>query len=442
MEGMTMYNPPLDCMNLSISPVVWFDSFSSHTSRVLSTLNYFESSWKGQTIIDGCKWWRMSFKELSEKVRVSISHLARIIKLLVRAGIVSVAKLAENKSDRTNYYHLNKDKMNHFVEKTEFLSFDESDFDLSEIVEKVCEIQEEDSISHNEKMIKTGSYEAISLADSLASLLDNIKPADGNAVEQLPATYTFYSTNEPTYPDQTENSHQPDKEKGGKDNNGSVNSVTQAIELADRCVSDDPIFEKISDGLREQQKAVALVIAPLTKDETYLQAVGIWNELIGTRKQGAFVSDYRGVMLYQALEEYFATHTLPQFRAYCLRIARSKNLMETKFDLVMLYTIRATFLRKVEMKVVTMAPLIASDLPPEAAQLNWDKYTPADIILRFYVALTHGNPIYKSWFESLSFSKGILSGYSNNFTKTWIESHYPGTVIRVNDIYQILKKKL
>ena len=452
--------------------------FSRKTCDVINTLQYLCRCWKPDAIAQEKKFYRFQQKEICQVANISISHFKKIISLLKSHGILNVQKLSSNKSDQTNFYALDHAVLRELMSRGEFIHFQK---ELSMNDQKTLSNPQFCSEAHEELLVKTerevsdlassisiqpgNSVVGITLSEALIVSLDNIKLPDGFAVTQLQPTYPNIdaqncSEQEPVA-DQTN-----DKEK---DINGSVNRepvngeqkptepekphgrfmvvnrVPQAIALADRCISDDPIFEKIRDGLREYKDAHLIKAPEMTLDEMCEKLVTFWNETIGAEKPKS-IAPRHSVLMHEALKCYFNGHkhdgskrTLNDAKAYVMRIARSPNLMGSKFELLLGRCVQDTFLQKVENKTITMAPPLASDLPPEATKLVWVGYHEAEMILRFYVALSLGNSVYKAWFDGLKFSGGKVSAYSNGFQKMYVEARYMGTIIKVQDLYHILK---
>lgn len=170
------------------------------------------------------------------------------------------------------------------------------------------------------------------------------------------------------------------------------------------------------------------------------KAVIIWNEIMGVHRPDTLIKLPYGSLLNADLIEYFQSHSLSDFKAYCLRIARTHWLMKDDFHLSLSGCIKPSFLEKIKDRVIGLSPEMESDRPVQIDQIRLEEYEPIELILRFYIAMKLGVSTYKSWFEILSLEEGEWRGFSSTFHQNWIEKEYLTILTCVKELDGMLKR--
>ncbi len=107
------------CSN-AISPVVVLQPevirhFGTSTAAFLSQLNYWIQRNKSGVIHKGMRWIFNTAEEWSCQIGVSDRQIRRIVAELKNAGVIFVEKLADYKSNRTNYYTINYERLSELL---------------------------------------------------------------------------------------------------------------------------------------------------------------------------------------------------------------------------------------------------------------------------------------------------------------------------------------
>lgn len=86
--------------------------FGANAAAFIARLDFWIQKKKFGVLHNGLRWIFNTAKEWSEQIGVSERQIRRIVLALKEAGIISVDKLADYKSNRTNYYTLNYNRLN------------------------------------------------------------------------------------------------------------------------------------------------------------------------------------------------------------------------------------------------------------------------------------------------------------------------------------------
>ncbi len=91
--------------------------FGTSTAAFLSRLNYWVQGRNSGVMHKGMRWIFNTAQEWSQQLGISDRQVRRIVAELKEAGIILVEKLADYKSNRTNYYTINYDRLNELFEE-------------------------------------------------------------------------------------------------------------------------------------------------------------------------------------------------------------------------------------------------------------------------------------------------------------------------------------
>ncbi|WP_010302089.1 DnaA N-terminal domain-containing protein [Candidatus Odyssella thessalonicensis] len=91
--------------------------FGATTAAFLSQLNYWITVTRSGIIHNGKRWVFNTAEQWSKQIGVSDRQIRRIVASLRDAGVLLVAKLADYKSNRTNYYTINYERLNQLFEQ-------------------------------------------------------------------------------------------------------------------------------------------------------------------------------------------------------------------------------------------------------------------------------------------------------------------------------------
>lgn len=91
--------------------------FGATTAAFLSQLNYWITFTRSGIIHNGKRWVFNTAEQWSKQIGVSDRQVRRIVASLRDAGVLLVAKLADYKSNRTNYYTINYERLNQLFEQ-------------------------------------------------------------------------------------------------------------------------------------------------------------------------------------------------------------------------------------------------------------------------------------------------------------------------------------
>ncbi|WP_010304160.1 DnaA N-terminal domain-containing protein [Candidatus Odyssella thessalonicensis] len=86
--------------------------FGANAAAFIARLDFWIKKNKFGVMHNGLRWIFNTAKEWSEQIGVSERQIRRIVLALKEAGVISIDKLAEYKSNRTNYYTLNYNRLN------------------------------------------------------------------------------------------------------------------------------------------------------------------------------------------------------------------------------------------------------------------------------------------------------------------------------------------
>ncbi|WP_010303924.1 DnaA N-terminal domain-containing protein [Candidatus Odyssella thessalonicensis] len=96
--------------------------FGATTAAFLSQLNYWIQGNKSGVIHQGMRWIFNTAQEWGEQIGISERQVRRIVAELRKSGIILVEKLADYKSNRTNYYTINYDRLSQLYQEQQLSS--------------------------------------------------------------------------------------------------------------------------------------------------------------------------------------------------------------------------------------------------------------------------------------------------------------------------------
>jgi hypothetical protein len=91
--------------------------FGASSAAFLSQLNYWIQKNRSGVFHKGKRWIFNTAEEWSSQLGVSDRQIRRIVAELKKSGIILVEKLADYKSNRTNYYTINYERLNELLEE-------------------------------------------------------------------------------------------------------------------------------------------------------------------------------------------------------------------------------------------------------------------------------------------------------------------------------------
>ncbi|MBW8308657.1 MAG: hypothetical protein K0M45_03285 [Candidatus Paracaedibacteraceae bacterium] len=91
--------------------------FGKSSAAFLSQLNYWIQKNRSGVFHKGKRWVFNTAEEWGNQLGVSDRQIRRIVAELKKAGIIFVEKLADYKSNRTNYYTINYERLNELLEE-------------------------------------------------------------------------------------------------------------------------------------------------------------------------------------------------------------------------------------------------------------------------------------------------------------------------------------
>lgn len=89
--------------------------FGDKTARILSAIDSFLRKENFGKNVKGTKWVFSTFEYLSEYLCISLRHIKRLMAELRKKGIIKIQKLADYRSNRTNYYTIDYHCLHSFM---------------------------------------------------------------------------------------------------------------------------------------------------------------------------------------------------------------------------------------------------------------------------------------------------------------------------------------
>lgn len=89
--------------------------FGEKSARLISQIHYLSTKNNFGKVYEGRKWVFNTFEYLADSLCISLSHTKRLVSELSKQGIIHIKKLADYKSNRTNYYAIDYERLNQFI---------------------------------------------------------------------------------------------------------------------------------------------------------------------------------------------------------------------------------------------------------------------------------------------------------------------------------------